>query len=364
VDYDKSFLGGTVDMVVHKVTPDRRVEEIFHSTGVCTGGDAIDRGLFNLMDKVFGLAVMQRFREEYRPDWLQMRIHFERVKRSVDPSIPQQNFVLPVTQSFAQCCQKVFEGKGVAEVVAMRHKNKGIAVVGSYLQFSYETVKELFNPVVDRVIQHIESLLTKDSLKLVNKCLLVGGFGESYVLHAALKKAFNARLTIIVPNEAGQCVVKGAVLYGHTPSSIAMRRARMTYGLQVCESLNPMIHNPAKTTKKDGELVAFPLFHTIVMKGEEIKSGEQRKFTFKPCSSKISKILAPIYATENLSPEYTDEEGIHTVGMITMDLPGEGMHRDIQCSLTLGSTEMVVETCHNNGKPVSVSVDFLTETVS
>jgi hypothetical protein len=56
---------------------------------------------------------------------------------------------------------------------------------------------------------------------------MVGGFAESKIMQSLVRKAFLDR-SIIVPQEAGLVVLKGAVIYGHCPRIVSCRIASKT----------------------------------------------------------------------------------------------------------------------------------------
>lgn len=53
----------------------------------------------------------------------------------------------------------------------------------------------------------------------IKSIILVGGFSESRLLQEKLKENIKGK-TFVIPNECGLSVLKGAVLYGHSPLSI------------------------------------------------------------------------------------------------------------------------------------------------
>jgi len=65
-------------------------------------------------------------------------------------------------------------------------------------------------------------------MKDVDTILLVGGFGECKLVQKAVTKAVGRR-TVIVPDEAGLAVLKGAVKFGHQPRLVSSRRVKYTY---------------------------------------------------------------------------------------------------------------------------------------
>ena len=73
--------------------------------------------------------------------------------------------------------------------------------------------------------------------------LLVCGFSESKIVHSAIKRTF-PDMTLIIPNETGLAVLKGAVIFGHNPSVIMFRVSRYTYGVDVISEFKPGLHPP------------------------------------------------------------------------------------------------------------------------
>ncbi|KAH3788771.1 hypothetical protein DPMN_166919 [Dreissena polymorpha] len=62
---------------------------------------------------------------------------------------------------------------------------------------------------------------------------MVGGYSESPLLAETMREKF-PRLTIIVPTDAGLAVLKGAIIFGHLPTSISERVSKYTYGVSSC----------------------------------------------------------------------------------------------------------------------------------
>jgi molecular chaperone DnaK (HSP70) len=87
----------------------------------------------------------------------------------------------------------------------------------------------------------VKDALIKPTAKNAPLLLLVGGFAECPLVQAAMKRNFpNKR--IIIPEEAGLSVLKGAVLFGHKPDYIASRVMRFSYGADIVELFDPENH--------------------------------------------------------------------------------------------------------------------------
>jgi hypothetical protein len=121
-----------------------------------------------------------------------------------------------------------------------------------FLTMSAEQVKEIFDPVVEEVINLVEGQVQSIRQKggLVCGIVLVGGFGQSNYLYSRMKSHFNTAppppyterpthavavsapqsVEIYHPMHAWTAVVRGAVLRGLEGSMVVSRRSRWHYG--------------------------------------------------------------------------------------------------------------------------------------
>ncbi|CAI6268735.1 unnamed protein product [Periconia digitata] len=123
-----------------------------------------------------------------------------------------------------------------------------------FLVMSAEQVKEIFDPVVQEVINLVEGQVNSIRRKggLVCGIVLVGGFGQSDYLYSRMKLHFNSAppppyserpshaitldpnapqaIEIFHPIHAWTAVVRGAVLRGLEGSMVVSRRSRWWYG--------------------------------------------------------------------------------------------------------------------------------------
>jgi hypothetical protein len=121
-----------------------------------------------------------------------------------------------------------------------------------FLIMSAEQVKEIFDPVVEEVINLVEGQVQSIRQKggLVCGIVLVGGFGQSNYLYSRMKAHYNTAppppyterpthavalsapqsVEIYHPIHAWTAVVRGAVLRGLEGSMVVSRRSRWHYG--------------------------------------------------------------------------------------------------------------------------------------
>ena len=123
-----------------------------------------------------------------------------------------------------------------------------------FLVMSADQVKEIFDPVVQEVIDLVEGQVRSIRSKggLVCGIVLVGGFGQSNYLYSRMKAHFNSAppppyterpthavtlnpdapqtIEVFHPIHAWTAVVRGAVLRGLEGSMVVSRRSRWWYG--------------------------------------------------------------------------------------------------------------------------------------
>ncbi|CAG2213167.1 unnamed protein product [Mytilus edulis] len=108
-----------------------------------------------------------------------------------------------------------------------------------------EVFRKTFKPTIDALICHVDKLLKYPILSDLLHIIMVGGFSECELVQTAMRTNFPNR-KIIIPDEAGLAVLKGAVLFGHQPNKISKRILRKTYGIQTWTEWDPELHPKSK----------------------------------------------------------------------------------------------------------------------
>ena len=113
-----------------------------------------------------------------------------------------------------QLANEMNKTKSVCDIITKNVKYAGkIKAESQKLQLPTEILVSLFHPTIRNIIEHIQTIL-KESTNEIDIILMVGGFAECDIVQNEFKKNFSDK-KIIVPEEAGLAVMKGAVLYGH-----------------------------------------------------------------------------------------------------------------------------------------------------
>ncbi|ELT96722.1 hypothetical protein CAPTEDRAFT_196633 [Capitella teleta] len=214
------------------------------------------------------------------------------------------------------------------------------------LIIDHDIIQDLFRNPVQEIVDHMRKLMRLPQLKNVSTILMVGGFSESPILQAAVKEAFGKRVKVLIPDDASLCVLHGAVAFGHNPNIVTSRVARMTYGQMVGETYDPEKHGADKRRVQVMESIErqMNVMRIYVKRGEVIKVGQVKEFTFVPPMVNTTNVGHCVYCTEKSDVEYVDEEGVEHIGSLEMLLEGKGLDREIKVRVFFGETELVVQT--------------------
>ena len=81
------ILGGTIDIVAHKVRKDGKIRELFLATGGAWGGTVIDQKFINLLYSIFGEEFIKEFHSKFPKDYVELLQDFEIRKRGESESV-------------------------------------------------------------------------------------------------------------------------------------------------------------------------------------------------------------------------------------------------------------------------------------
>jgi molecular chaperone DnaK (HSP70) len=188
---------------------------------------------------------------------------------------------------------------------------------------------------------------------------MVGGYSESPLLQNAIKEAFTG-LDVVIPIGASSTILRGALVYGHSPVSIRERVLKYTYGVETTE---PFIEGTDSEylKVKSATGVLCRVFDKHVEKGQIVKCNEsQVKNTYYTIQTFQSKLAFDIFATEQCNPRYTTECSL--IGELEIDLPEpeEQSGREIIVTMTFSGTEIIVKAVdEKTGQDSSVFINFI-----
>lgn len=162
------------------------MKEVHKVTGGSYGGIFVDEEFESLFKRMFSIPAVTNFRISHPAEWLRLMNDFEMKKRG----------------------RRAFEGKDTRITLprdfirlASDFTPAGLDVQIYNNEFPClgpNAMKQLFEPIVSRIVCHMTSLCTSPALQNISCLFMVGGFAESVILQDAIKREFGSRFKILI----------------------------------------------------------------------------------------------------------------------------------------------------------------------
>lgn len=208
-------------------------------------------------------------------------------------------------------------------------------------------------------------LFQKPEVSKVKFLFLVGGFAEAPLLQQAVQTAFGHQCRVIIPQDVGLTILKGAVLFGLDPAVIKVRRSPLTYGVGVLNRYVEGKHPPEKLLVKDGTRWCTDVFDKFISTDQSVALGELVKRSYTPAKPSQLLIIINIYSAERDQVSFITDPGVKKCGTLRLDLTGTAgpavpARREIQTLMQFGDTEIKATAIDMaTSKSVKVGIDFL-----
>lgn len=306
-----------------------------------------------------GKDVIETFKADCLEDWVDILRHFETKKRSINTKKRvRETFKIPLElmKIYTKLTKKEPE-----EVVEHNKEYEGrLKWTAGKLRIDGEIMKGWFAESCRNTIKHISDLLGDKSCSGTDTILLVGGFSESSVLHEAVKESFKDK-RLIVPDEAGLAVLKGAVMFGYDPVIISSRVAKCSYGIRVYRDFDERKHPKNKREQIGGKIKCKDVFALHVKKGQELIVGDsQSSQRYTPLEADQMSLIFDVYTSTQENPQFVTDESCTYIGQLEVDIPGSGKERGVWVNMVFGGTELVVKgKDEKTGKESKAHFDFL-----
>ena len=335
------FIGGTADITVHEKILNGHLKELCHASGGDCGGTSIDNAFIQMIVKILGAPMITLLKQDDPTAYLDLLREFETVKRKIEKDTTGKvNFTIPFTTINSLCESR--QNKTLSSMIQSSPFASKIALLGDKMRVDADVMKSLFDKTINNIVSLVKDVLRKPAAKNVPLLLLVGGFAECPLVQAAMKRNFpNKR--IIIPEEAGLSVLKGAVLFGHKPDYIASRVMRFSYGTDVTTLFDPDKHEQDRkyTCKFTDNIRCRGVFGEIIKQNKSVALGTKVSRRFSTSRPNQSTIHVRVHASNKETPMYVDEDGCVLIGQATIDIPlPSEEERFVSVEYIFGNTEI------------------------
>ena len=335
--------GGITDVVLHEKRKDG-LREISRGMGSKLGGGAVDNIFVQFLHKLFGESLVSEFVTKYKKDFLLMMREFEHVKKLVSP-LAKTYIDLKLPACIEVICQKQ-QYNDTVENLIFRSVYKGrVKLTNHKLRIDAVVCNEFFRAItmeMGKVISH--SLTAVATAKDITILVLVGAFSKSAVVQEILHQELVGKTKIqqiIVPPEADVAVLKGAVIFGNDNSNMLCRVNKYTLGLRIARLYNPELHPPKKRVALSGAEYVLDIFSPFLTIGTRIPVGFVSHQALTSTEAMQKKIEIDVYFSNELSHNYTNDEGCTRLGQLFYTIPSPSEEaRTIYVDFILGDTEL------------------------
>ncbi|XP_045204275.2 heat shock 70 kDa protein 12A-like [Mercenaria mercenaria] len=354
--------GGTVDITVHEVMSNGDLRELHKASGGAWGGTKVDDAFENFLTVVIGKKAVENFKQHHMEDYIDIFRDFEIKKRETAPS-KDSKITIRVPVSLVEMAKKT-NGKPMKQSISKSMFKEKLSLIGDKIRMEANVMKGFFYLPLKSILDHVGKLLSEPQIYGCSAIVMVGGFSESTILQEHIQNMFSD-LKIVIPEEAGLAVLKGAVIFGHNPKMIAERVCKYTYGTDITHVASPMCKHHRKNTRPDeyGEMRCYGIFEKHAKIGQSIRIGEQQKECLSwPMYDDQTSVTYDIYASSSVDPVFVTDVGCSRIGTLTIPISDTslGRERRFGVSFLFGGTEIEVKVVDKTTGEVTIkTVDFL-----
>lgn len=343
LEFISFHLGGTADITVHEKLDGGKLKELYKASGGACGGTAVDsKFIHSAFIKVVGAPVMTDLAEQFPGSYLDLFREFETVKRTVTPGKEGKvNITIPIvslnTVMEASC------GETFSDALSSSPISGRVSLLGDKMRIDASMMKEIFfGEVIQEIIKHLKDIMKRRETNGVSILLLVGGFSESPLVQAAVRQAFPDK-RVIIPAEAGLSVLKGAVIYGHTPETITSRIMRYSYGARTTPDFDLMKHRNDKKFVQSGKERCADVFCGFMTAGTSVAVHHEEISEYSTTHPYQDVMGLSVYCSPERNPDYTDDEGCKLLGNMDIQVPNPSEDkRKLVVQYIFGDTELKV----------------------
>ena len=339
---------------------DGNLRELLSANGGPWGGATVDQSFVDFLAKLANQDVVDAFKMKYASDFMDMLQEFEVKKRTIEPKLENRvNFRIPLSlmEEFSEQTGTELRNK----VRKMSEFNGKVIIKAGFVRCNAEIAKELFSSTCNAIVDHVLNILHQTAAKGADQILMVGGFCESPMLQDAIQTAF-PEMRVIIPQEGGLAVLKGAVIFGHIPKTIAARVCRYTYGIKMYREFKEGIDPPAKKHIVSGTAKCRGAFHKLAEVGQMISETDKMEgISLQPATSADKALTLKVFASPEKDPEFVDDPGCMLLGEVVVDCVDKyGKQTTVHTSLVFGGTELEIRaTLKSTGELTTGKFDFL-----
>ena len=319
------------------MTGPNTVKEIHQACGGHWGGMTVNGEFYKFLVRLLGGDVINGVKENHAVEYFELMHTFEKAKTNFTNDSSKVTLRIPLAwlTKYTEITEET-----LTEVIPQTNFKGKIKLIKDKLRIDPVLFRTFFDYSINNVTDALESLFQKEELRDVDTLLAVGGFSESKILIDAIKKKLGPDIAVIVPNDPGLAVLKGAVLYGFEPQIITSRVSRYTYGVAMQRHFIQGVDAESLRNK-----MVDDVFDIHVKKGKVVEIGQfEPEHSYFPMFDDQMCAYFEFFATEKTDPKYTTDNDCKLIGILSVDVTKnitKGGKRELLLKINASGTEIV-----------------------
>lgn len=191
----------------------------------CTGpwgGKSVDDQFEKFLSELVEEKVWKTFKRKHTDDFFKIMKDFETNKRTFQPN-KSGNIQILIPKALVElsiASQGVKTFKEIVKKTDDAHK-KRVDFASGKLVFSDETFRAFYKKSINAISKSIDELMHENKGSKVKTIFLTGGLSDCLIVQESIKKT-NWNANIVVTNDAGLAVLKGALCLGPFPNALSL----------------------------------------------------------------------------------------------------------------------------------------------
>ena len=299
-----------------------KLHEIHVARGDDLGGQTFNTQFLEFLEELFGIKIFRKWKKSESGDYLTLLRTIEGHKWEITKS--EEDVLFKIESSLIDIL-KEDTGQDLVNIVNRTAFKRSVDVVGkSKMSLNNSFLRGFFSKTLAGVEEHIRAITEEHDD--IGTIFLVGGLAKAPYIRDFVRSKF-PRYRLIAPEDPGVAVLRGAILLGNAPQTIAGRIARYSYGIKICNLFEEGVHKENYRVTRDGEDLCKNLFSKLIEKDQVLKYGQTFKTTTQihaqQLETKKRTFSTYLYQSKRKSPMYTTDEGCTKLGGFD-EVPPEG----------------------------------------
>ena len=220
-DFISGSSDGMLSIGIYEVIEAEPVKEI--NTEIRSGCEEnnVNTAFIELLDKLWGKDFNAHIKEHLRQDWETIQQNFEKLKSHMRTDETKKYPLLRIPLSFVKAYRRIKSGDIWENV---NNKYLGIEIDADYcLLIHQDAILRLYKYTTRQTISLLREQFKYAERYNVKYLFMFGELSTSVVFTAAVKKEFEKKMTVLIPDDSLSTVTKGAVMCSKYPGFFEKR---------------------------------------------------------------------------------------------------------------------------------------------